>query len=490
MKRVFALLMLVMLAACSKGPNADAVRADITTHLAEVIPESQLRIVSLKRRGSQNDPSSPSSKTRRIVYFDAELQLGQDLDFGAWDSPGISALVSSLGAGPRGISGVTSGGNQAGDLIQAHGTAVYRQDGDRWQLVAPVGYRPADTSGGPVHETAEGAGAVLDTLRGWLDQFSPETAPRENRIIQDELLMARQHIEARLARSAKGYAIAAGAEHGQYLRLARALFPPGSRGVPVVTRGAEENLQLLRAGTVSLALAQGDAALDAYEGEGAFSGHGPYAALRSVGSLYPEPIHVLVAADSALESIADLRGKRVAIGAPGAASRTTTIRVLQAHGLTLSDIQGLELSIGAALSALALKQADAVIQVIGTPADDIRELLINTPVRLLPLRDEAVVRLSNEHPGYFPYTIARGTYPHQLADIPTIATAAILLTDTTLSDAEIDSLTRRVFARGLDYSGMGSVQAVRISPRNSTVGLSVPLHPAASRALEDLNTNP
>src|SRR5690606_1023446 len=135
--------------------------------------------------------------------------------------------------------------------------------------------------------------------------------------IQDELMMARQNIEARLARNAQGYAIAAGAEHGQYLRVARALFPLDSRVVPLVTRGSEENLHLLRAGTVSLALAQGDAAQDAYEGVGAFVEQGPHAALRSLGSLYPEPLHVLVAADSGLTSIADLRGKRVAIGETG-----------------------------------------------------------------------------------------------------------------------------------------------------------------------------
>ena len=69
--------------------------------------------------------------------------------------------------------------------------------------------------------------------------------------------------------------------------------------MPLVTRGGEENLRLLRDGKVSLALAQGDAALEAYEGKGSFAGDGPHPALRAVGSLYPEPVHVLVRADSA-----------------------------------------------------------------------------------------------------------------------------------------------------------------------------------------------
>ena len=486
MKHLFACLLLVLLAACGRGPDVDAVRADVAAQLEEAMPGQGIEIVSLVRRGSQSDSEAPPGEARRVVYFDAELKLSQDIDFGAWNSPGISALVSALGAGPRGISGVTSGGNRAGDLVQVRGTALYRQEGDQWTLIAPAGYKPPNPAAGLASDQAEGPGATLVAIRSALDAFPLDTSPEQNRIIQDELMMARQNIEARLARNAKGYAIAAGAEHGQYLRVARALFPLDSRVVPLITRGSEENLQLLRAGTVSLALSQGDAAQDAYEGAGVFAGYGPHAALRSLGSLYPEPMHVLVAADSGLASIAELRGKRVAIGEMGGASRTTALRVLRAHGLELDDIEPLELSIGDAFAALKLGQADALMQVIGTPADDVRELLVGTPLRLLPLSDEAAARLVDEHDGYFKYTIARGTYPGQARNISTIATAALLLTDTTLSDAEVDTLTRHVFESGRDYPRQGSAQGALISPATSAVGLSVPLHPAAARALEEL----
>lgn len=486
MKRLFACLLLVLLAACGRGPDEALVRADVETRLGQAMPGQEIEIVSLSRRGSQKDPDAPPGETRRLVYFDAELKLGRDIDFGAWNSPGISALVSALGAGPKGVSGITSGGNRAGDLIEAHGTALYRREGDGWALVAPVGYKPPAPASGPESDAAAGSGADLAAIRSALERFPQDTSPDQHRIIQDELVMARKNIEARLARSAKGYALAAGAEHGQYLRVARALFPPGSRIMPLVTRGGEENLALLRAGTVSLALAQGDAAQDAYEGAGVFSQQGPHAALRSIGSLYPEPFHVLVAAGSGLASFADLRGKRVAIGEAGGASRGTALRVLRAHGMSLDDIEPLELSLGDALAALRLGRADAVMQVIGTPADGIRELQISTPLRLLPLSSEAIARLAQERQGYFEYEIARGTYPGQAQDVPTIATAALLLTDATLSDAEIDALTRRVFASGRDYPGLGSAQGARISPATSAMGLSVPLHPAAARALEDL----
>src|SRR5690606_29475662 len=146
-------------------------------------------------------------------------------------------------------------------------------------------------------------------------------------------------IRARLARAADGYAIAAGPEHGQYLRFVRALSGTADLRIePLITPGGEENLMLLRGGKVLLALSQGDAAFDAFQGRGRFEDEGPHSGLRAIGSLYPEPVHVIVRAGSTLRSAADLVGRRVAIGEHGSASRTTALRVLEAHGLGLEDI--------------------------------------------------------------------------------------------------------------------------------------------------------
>lgn len=485
MKRLFSCLILFLLAACSQGPDVNAVRSDVTAQLAAALPKADIEIVSLERRGSQKDTDAPEGESRRVIYFDTELKLGSDIDFGTWNSPGVSALISALGTGPRGIEGITSGGNKAGDLITAHGTALYRQEGKQWTLVAPAAYTPGTAQ--QASDLPKGPAGTLATIWNTLKSFPPETSPEQNRIIEDELRVAQRNIQARLARSGKGYAVAAGAERGQYLSVSRALFASATpRTISLITHGSEENLQLLRNRKVSFALAQGDAAHDAYEGTGAFSNAGPNPSLRSIGSLYPEPFQVLARADSKLASVSDLRGKRVAIGGVGAASRTTALRVLKAHGLEINDVQAVELSIGGALAALRLGEIDAVMQVIGTPADAIRELYVNTKIRLLPLADNAVAKLVKDHEGYFEYEIARGTYPGQEKSIHTVATAALLLTDTSLSEAEIEAVTKLVYAPGRDFPGLGSAQGAQISPSTSTMGLSIPQHPIAARVLETI----
>jgi hypothetical protein len=222
------------------------------------------------------------------VYFDAELKLERDFDFGAWDSPGVAGLVSALGAGPKGITGITAGGNEASDVVRAHGTALYKREAGQWVAVVSGGYSP---SAAPAYATnaPQGAAAVLEAMRKVIESVPKDGAPAQRAVIEEELTAAYAAIRARLAREAEGYAIAAGPEHGQYLRFAQALSGiNGSRTVPLVTLGGEENLRLLRGGKVSLALAQGDAALQAYEGKGNFAGDGPYPS-RAVAASTPSP---------------------------------------------------------------------------------------------------------------------------------------------------------------------------------------------------------
>jgi TRAP transporter TAXI family solute receptor len=484
--RLASLLITAILAGCGGGPDGEALRKDVAARLAEALPQGEVSVASFARRGSQADTKAPTGETRRIVYFDAELKLEKDFDFGAWDGPGVAGLVSALGAGPKGLSGLTSGGNKAGDRLVARGTARYKRDGDKWLPVAAGGYRP---SVAPAYATSEaqGAAAIMQDINKVLSSAPKDLAPATRAIVEQELTSAHAAIRARTARAEKGYAIAAGPEHGQYLRFAQALASEkGLSTVPLITRGGDENLRLLREGKVVLAISQGDAALDAYQGRGNFVREGPYPALRALGSLYPEPVHVLVRVDSGLASVADFKGKRVGIGVEGSASRATAVRVLEAHGLVLKDVTALELPIGEALIALRQGKADAVIQVIGVPADSVRDALAAIPLRLLPLSEKAVAALAKAKAGYFAYSITKGVYAAQSADVRTVATAAMLLVSANLSSSEVTSITTFVYQRGRDLAARGSAQGMQVSATTARLGLSIPQHPDAARALDEL----
>lgn len=475
--------LLLLLAGCTAGPDTEAVRRDVEARLAQALPAGALKLEALERRGSQRDQKAPAGETRRIIYYDARLSVQQDKDFGAWDAPGVAGLVSALGAGPKGVSGIQSGGNKAGDTVLAHGTAIYRKDGDKWVPVAGGGFRPAEAPNYATN-TATGPAAMLDDMRKVIESIPKQTAPAQMAVVTEELTAAQAAIRARLARLNEGYAIAAGPEHGQYLRFAQALSQQGgARVLPLVTVGGEENLVLLREGRVPLALAQGDSALSAYEGTGSFQDRGAAPALRAIGSLYPEPVHVIVRADTPYNSLADLRGRRIAIGVPGSASRTTVLAVLAAHGIGPRDFQPKELGLADALVALRRKEVDGVLQVIGLPADSVREALADVPLKLLPLSERAIGQLASARRGLFAFTIPVGSYSAQPREVRTVATAALLLVDADLSDSEVNALTRFVYQRGRDFAARGSAQGLQVSMATARQGLTVPLHAAAARVL-------
>jgi TRAP transporter TAXI family solute receptor len=475
------------LAGCARAPDEQSLRRAVEARLADALPADTIEITAIARRGTQRDASAPEGRVRRVAYYDLELRLRRDYDFGGWDAPGVAGLVSALGTGPKGLRGITAGGNRAGDVVSAHGTLLFERQGEDWVALLPQGYGPVTAPAFVQAGSASAAERLMGALRETLARAPPEASQALRGALEQELEDAYAAINSRLARFERGYAIAAGPSGGQYLRLVQAFAQdPASRIVPLVTSGGEENLRLLREGRVDIALSQGDAALAAYRGEGIFAASGPYPELRAIGSLYPEALHVVVRADSGVDSPAALRGRRVAVGVPGSAARATALAVLDAHGLTPPAVELGAYPLGAALVALRDREVDAVVTVIGIPADSIRVAATSVPLRLLDLEQSAVEALLAANPAYLRFTIPPGTYASVPRATRSIATPAMLLARADLSDAEIDAVTRRVFDSRRDLLALGSSQGAQISAPNAALGLPVPQHVAAGRTLAEL----
>lgn len=491
MLRILTIALLALLAACSRGPEQQALEADLRQRLEQAFPADSLSLVALQRRGSASDAHAAPGEARLLVYFDAELRLERDLDFGSWDSPGVASLISALGAGPRGLSGIESGGNQRGDLLRAHGSLIYREQDGAWQAVVPQGFsapRAPQTSA-----AASPREALVLAISTALNLAPGGTGSAERKVISDELERSLTNIQGRLGRLHSGYPLAGGPQAGQYARFAQAmssaLREQGLSILPLNTEGGLDNLHLLRAGEVLLALSQSDMAHLAVSGAGPFAEDGPNHRLRALASLYPEPVHVLVRADGELRSIADLRGRRVNLGQGGSASRHTALAVLAAHGLQPQDLaEAASLDLQQGLAELRDGRLDALIQVIGSPADNIRAASEAFSLRLLPLEPAAIARLQQERPGSFAYQLPRASYPGQAEPVATLAVSSLLLGSDQLTSREVELLVRQLFDLDRQWLQYGSVQGGQLSPDNAQRGLGVPLHEGAERALQQLRS--
>ena len=485
----------LLLAACSRQPDTVSLQAHVQQELAQTYGNDLFKVVHLQRMGSAQDNSAPAGETRRVVYFDIELKLQRDVMLGGWDEPGAASLVTLLGAGPRGITGVKSGGNQAGDVIEAHASAIYRKQGGQWALVTPAGLTtaraPSFESGAPRPVSRQ----LLDALNQVTQSVSSNGSAAAQRVVQQELERSVARIDGRLSRMQQGYPIAGGPGRGEYAALAQALAElgrqQGLRVTPLTTGGSAENIRLLRSGEASLALAQADAARMAYDGEGPFADRGPFPGIRTLGSLYPEMVHIVVRNSAGIGSVKSLKGKRIALGPSGSAVRTTLEMVLAAHGLLSGrDYQPVDVPFSQSLPLLDQGKIDATVNIIGIPATVLRDALSQAGFSLLPLNPAVVAELVHDHPGLMPMTIASGVYPNQRKPIATVGMAALLLTTSELTPDEAARVVDLVYRSGQDLLKYGSTQGAQIWWGTARRGLTVPLHKGADEALQKLETRP
>jgi TRAP transporter TAXI family solute receptor len=244
--------------------------------------------------------------------------------------------------------------------------------------------------------------------------------------------------------------------------------------------GSVENAFLIERGDARIGIVQSDVAAAAVTGAGMFSGTGPLGHLRAVAGLFPEPVHVVVRADSELATVLDLAGRRVALGAVASGTRQTARRVLEAAGVDVDDLEVAETtSPQFALDQLARGELDAVIEVVSAPWRQLEIAMHATPLRLLPFDLETRLELGEAAHGLFPLTIPARTYPGQDAAVATVAATALLVVRDDVANPEVTNVLDLLYASAA--SGGAGVQATRLSKARARDGITIPMHPAAAQ---------
>ena len=148
------------------------------------------------------------------------------------------------------------------------------------------------------------------------------------------------------------------------------------------------NLNLVATEGIEIAFVQNDIAYWAYNGELMFQGK-PAKNIRAVASLYPEHIQAVVTKESGIKTLADLKGKRVGIGAPGSGVEGDVQAIFKVAGLTYDDLAKADfLDFAATTSRFKDNQIDAGFVVAGYPTASIMDLTTTKDVTLLSFDDE------------------------------------------------------------------------------------------------------
>ncbi|MBN1152723.1 MAG: TAXI family TRAP transporter solute-binding subunit [Dehalococcoidia bacterium] len=254
-----------------------------------------------------------------------------------------------------------------------------------------------------------------------------------------------------------------------------------------VTSGASvTNAKAIGTNECQVALLQNDVAYYALTGTTAmFDTAIPE--LMGLACLYPETIQFVVLADSPIQSLADLAGKNVAVGAPGSGTAVACEQILTAAGVW-GSITRFDLNFAEAASAIKLGEVDAGIILAGAPTPAIEELAISSPVRIIDVPADILSKLlAAGYPFYVQQSLASGTYG-MASDVTTVAVQAMFAVRSDLSEDVVYDMTRILFTE-LDELRTAHTKGNEVSLDTALDGMSLKLHPGAVKYYKEAGVN-
>lgn len=276
-------------------------------------------------------------------------------------------------------------------------------------------------------------------------------------------------------------------EGGNYNSLGKALSQtlqkdPYKINVEVkTTAGSAANIRLLSQDYLELAIAQSDVIDEMYAGTLDTQAMKGYSA---IASLYPEPVQIVVRADSGIASVSDLAGKKVSVGEADSGTQKNAAHILQAYGLTSNMLTVQNMTYAEASKALGDGSIDAMFCTAGAPAQVITDLSGTTPVSLVPIEGQQSDLLTGAYGFYAKAVIPAGTYKGQDSDVTTLAVMSVLLASDKTPADKIYTITGALFKEKAALNDAVPVE-FDLQEQKAVESVTIPFHPGAAQYYQE-----
>lgn len=294
-------------------------------------------------------------------------------------------------------------------------------------------------------------------------------------------------LEMKPAYSAKKFVtIASGWVTGVYYPLAGAISRIAHEKlqdvkITVESSGASvANAKLISSGDADLAILQNDIAFYALKGQKPMFDK-PVGNIRGVCSLYPEHVQIQARKDAKINSVADLKGKRVAVGPLGSGTEQNAIQILEAYGLKFEDLGKVE-RLTASESSDYLKDGriDAAFYTVGVGASAIVDTAISVDTVIVPIEAEKAKALAKKYPFYSEAKVPAGAYKGTDKEVPTVAVLAILVARAEM-DADLAYRITKAMFENLKTIETAHAKGKEVKLETAVKGMPIPLHPGAEK---------
>jgi TRAP transporter TAXI family solute receptor len=253
---------------------------------------------------------------------------------------------------------------------------------------------------------------------------------------------------------------------------------PGSRPSVQATKASVENLNLLQQGKGEVAFTLGDSLAMGWAGDEEAGFKAKLDKLRGITAIYPNYIQVVASKDSGIKTLADLKGKRLSVGAPKSGTELNARAVLAGAGLTYKDLGKVEyLPFGESVELMKNRQLDATLQSAGLGVSSIRDLATSVDIVVVEIPAAMVDKVGSP---YVKATIPANTYEGQTAPVQTAAVVNYLVTREGVSDDAVYKMTKAIY-ESLPELAAAHAAAKEIKLENALSGMPIPVHPGAQR---------
>ncbi|HOX11433.1 MAG TPA: TAXI family TRAP transporter solute-binding subunit [Spirochaetia bacterium] len=283
--------------------------------------------------------------------------------------------------------------------------------------------------------------------------------------------------------------IATGGTAGTYFPLGGALAEiwntniKGMNATAQSTGASVANINLLRDGKNEVIMVQNDICYYAVNGLEMFKDKA-FADIRGLVTLYNETCQVVTLADKGINGIADLKGKRVAVGAAGSGAEANARQILEAAGLSYSDLTAQYLSFAEAANNLKDGNIDAAFVTAGHPTAAIQDIAASRKVALVNISPEIITAITSKYPYYTPTTIPAGTYTGVDVPVSTVAVKAMLAVKADLDAKVAYEMVKTMYANTERLKAAHKVGS-QITVDTGKAGMPLTLHPGAEKFFKE-----
>ena len=253
------------------------------------------------------------------------------------------------------------------------------------------------------------------------------------------------------------------------------------------TGGSQANIEMIEDGEAQFAIVQNDVMNNAYEGTNGFAA--PITCFSAVGCIYAEVCQVIATKSSGIKTIADLKGKNVAVGDVGSGVYYNATQILAAAGLDIdADINKTAASFGDAATLLKDGAIDAAFITAGTPTPAVSDLATSTEIVAVDLGEEVIAKLMNDYPFYAKHEYSNADYSF-ISDDEAASTVAIMATFIVTNDMSEDQayqITKDLWEKQEEIA-VAHAKGKEMSKDTAAAAIgNVPLHPGAEKYYKEI----